>query len=260
MPVFLETTIQIDKVIGEQDTRDTIRHNLDKRVACTCGHVLAEYKKTLVKDAITFRNLLLTSPDVSTAVIRFGSRYSRSRKYPRVINLLENLGRDQDKYNTLARLESFIDWQAEDHFWESIEPSLCVDNIKCPRQHWQPSKDPTGQYDTEGLRCLKGTSTKCAVSEFIQQKAVATGQLIKSGQTSARPSIVNAAALFKRILSKTDVPYGEKNCYALSDALIVLEALPEHDVYSHDQDVHEICKILGHSSHKETASQKTPQA
>lgn len=252
MSIFLETTIQIDKVIGEQETRDRIRRNLDKLVACTCGHVLAEYKKTLVKDAITFRNLLRSSPDVSTAVIRFGSKYSRTRKYPRVINLLENLGRDQDKYNTLARLESFIDWQAEDHFWELLDQSLYVDNIKCPRQHWQPSKDSTGQYHTEGLSCLKRSPKKCAVGEFIEQKATIIGQLIKSDQTSSVASVVKAAGLFKRVLSKTDVPYGEENCYTLSDALIVLEALPDQEIYTHDQGVHELCKILSRSSHKET--------
>ncbi len=252
MPIFLETTIQIDRVIGEQETREKIRRNLNKSVVCTCGHVLSEYKKTLVKDAITFRNLLLTSPDVSTAVIRFGKKYSRTRKYPRVINLLENLGRDQDKDNTLARLETFIDWQAEDHFWESLEQSLCVDNVKCPRQHWQPSKDATGQYLTEGLSCLKRTTPKCAASEFIEQTSADIAQLIKSGQTSPNQSVVKAARLFKAVLSKTDVPFGEENCSTLSDALIVLEALPEHEIYSHDQGVHEICRILSRSPHKET--------
>jgi hypothetical protein len=250
MPIFIETTIQIDRVIGEQEKRDRIRRNLNNQIACTCGHVLAEYKKTLIRDAITFRNLLLTSPDVATAVIRF-SKYSRTRKYPRVINLLENLGRDKDKHNTLARLDSFIDWQAEDHFWEYIDQSLCVDNIKCNRQYWRPSKDFDGQYSTEELTCHKNSKTRCSLNEFIEHESINIARLREVGKSSVISSVAKAANLFDAVLSKTDVPYGEKNCYTLSDALIVLESFPEHEVYSHDDGVKEICGILGRSFYHE---------
>ena len=80
-PLFLETTTQVDRVIGTQNRRNTIRHNIQNRRLCTSGHVLGEFNKTLILDAITFRNLLLSSPNVEEAVKRL-QRYDR--RFPRL--------------------------------------------------------------------------------------------------------------------------------------------------------------------------------
>lgn len=244
MPLFLETSTQIKKVIGEQRIRDEIRRNLNNQMVCTSGHVLAEYKKTLVRDAVTFRNLLLTSPTVGDAVKRFGTSYSRTRKYKRVIDLLETLGRDADKEKTLTRLESFIEFQAEDHFWESIDRTQFIDQIKCPRQHWEPERDVNNLYPIAGIKCLKNDKPDCIVNSFIEQKEGLIKQFTNSVTPNERQSLIDASDLLKSILAKQDVPYGETNCYKISDLLIVLESPEACEIYSFDKDIYEICVIF----------------
>lgn len=258
VPIFLETTIQIDKIIGLQEVRETIRHNLRGNTACTSGHVFAEFKKTLVKDATLFRNILLTSPDVKEAVLRFTKSYSRGRKYPRTISLLAILGLDNDRQNTLSRLEYFIECQAEDVFWESIDQPLSTDKIKCIYQAWSPEKDRDGSYGTKSLTCVKNRKPECLVFSFIKDNRTLIQHFITRADKAERASNKKAADVFQSIISGQDVPYGQENCYCLSDVLIVIEANPEYEVYSHDGDVTEICGIFGRSVFAERALPSKP--
>ena len=125
--VFLETTIQIDRVIGTQDRRNSIRYNIEHRRVCTSGHVLGEFNKTLIRDAVTFRDLLVSSPNFGEAVKRL-QRYDR--RFPRTVDLLATLGFDGEKQTALERLENFIEWQAHDHFWESVDRIASSDDVQ----------------------------------------------------------------------------------------------------------------------------------
>ena len=92
--LFLETTIQIDRIIGTQERRNTIRHNVQTWRLCTSAHVLGEFNRTLISDAVIFRNLLLSSPNLQEAVKRLGSY---DRRFPRTVGLLATLGFDRQQ-------------------------------------------------------------------------------------------------------------------------------------------------------------------
>ena len=243
--LFLETTIQIDRVIGDQPSRDTIRHNTDGECLCTSGHVLAEYNRTLIRDAITFRNLLRTSPDVEEAVKRFTNSYSRSRKLARTVKLLATLGWDKDKQKTLERLDDFIEWRAHDKFWEGIDRSYCTDEVGCALRLWQAKQTETGQYNVDGLKCLKASPPSCEVGDFIESNRTVLKQFASVACGHSRIGVAKSAQMFDAILEGQDVPFGERNCYLISDTMIVLEAPCEAEVYSTDGDIHAICEILG---------------
>lgn len=248
--LFLETTIQIDRVIGGQDQRDIIRRNTHGQCLCTSGYVLAEYNRTLIKDAITFRNLLLTSPDVDEAIKRFG-KYPQNRKFPRLMFLLATLGFDKEKQNILDRLQKFIDWQAYDLFWDSIDRARSIDEVGCAHSKWQVKQGETGQYDTDGLKCLKASPPACGVTNFVEKNRSVLEKFVSTGCSSSRANVVKAAKLFDNILNGRDVPFGIQNCYVISDTLIVLEAFSEAYVYSTDGDIHVICEIIGNRRYSE---------
>ena len=247
--VFLETTIQIDRIIGKQERRDTIRHNLQSQRLSTSGHVLNEFNKTLLRDAITFRELLLSSPDVGEAVLRL-NKYDR--KYGRTVGLLARLGFDNSKQNTLARLEEFIEWRAHDHFWNSIEQSDCTDKVGCMPKNWTPEQNENGDYDISRLKCLKASPPPCKVLEFIREKESLIADFVAGTQSCSRENVHKAGQALDHILKDLDSPYGERsNCYLIADTMIVLESRIDSKMYSKDRDVQEICEILGRLSYTE---------
>lgn len=252
-PIFLETTIQIGRIIGNQAERDRIRCNINGQRLYTSGHVLAEFNRTLLKDAITFRNILLTSPDFGESVKRFG-KYSRTRKFPRLIFLLATFNFDNDKESLLARLEMHIEWKLHDLFWESIDRNCFVDGVKCAHRQWQAEQNETGDYDLDGLRCLKASPLTCDLMSFIQINRSALEEFINAPHTRPRNNVRKATQLFEAILNGIESPFGIQNCCTISDVLIVLEAPSEAAVYSTDADVHAICEILGKFKYSETSS------
>lgn len=250
-PIFLETTVQIRRIIGDQQERDRIRRNIDGKRLCTSGHVLAEFNRTLIKDAITFRNLLLTSPDVGEAVKRFG-KYPQNRKFPRLVFLLATIGFDNDKQNILDRLETYIEWKLSDLFWESIDRGCYADEVKCPHREWQAEQQETGTYSIDGLRCQKDSPPTCGVADFIKTNKTTLEQFVPAARVCSRSNVREAADLFDAILNGIASPFGMRNCYSISDTLIVLEAPAEAEVYSIDGDIHAICKLLSRSKYSET--------
>ena len=252
--VFLETTIQIDRIIGTQEQRDTIRRNLRGHRLTTSGHVLNEFNKTLLRDALTFRDLLQSSPDVGEAVKRL-SRYSR--KYARTVDLLATLGFENDKQVTIERLEDFIEWRAEFHFWDSIDRGDCTDDVGCVLKDWVPVQDETGNYDLNSLKCLKQSPPPCAVLQFIEERSALIGNFVATSNQSSNENVRKAGQALENILDGLDSPYGERsNCYLIADTMIVLESRSDSEVYSKDGDVREICGLLGRRSYME--SEETP--
>lgn len=248
--IFLETTVQIGRIIGDQQERETIRRNIDGQRLCTSGHVLAEFNRTLIKDAVTFRNLLLTSPDVGEAVKRFG-RYPKNRKFPRLVFLLATIGFDKDKQITLDRLETYIEWKLHDLFWESIDQECYADGVRCAHRQWRPEQEDSGVYDIDGLRCIKDSPPVCGVADFVEMNRSALEQFIPAAHACARTNVLEAAELLDAILKGTESPFGIRNCCAISDTLIVLEAPSEAEIYSTDGDIHVICEILDKSKYSE---------
>lgn len=248
--LFLETTIQVERVIGTLERRQTIRHNTDGRHLCTSGYVLAEYNRTLIRDAITFRDVLRTSPSVGDAIKR-STKYSRTRKFPRMMSLLAHLGIDDNKQLTLERLGDFIEWRAHDHFWESIDQECYADRVRCVHRQWQAEQDETGAYDIDGLRYLKASPPACGVADFVEMNRSALEQFIVAAHACPRTNVLEAAELLDAILDGTESPFGMQNCYTISDTLIVLEAPSEAEIYSTDGDIHAICEILDKSKYSE---------
>lgn len=255
--LFLETTVQIERIIGMQERRDTIRQNLRGRRPCTSGHVLGEFNKTLIRDAITFRELLISSPSVSEAVKRLGTY---GRKFQRTVVLFATIGFDDNRQNTIDRLEKFIDWQAHDHFWESIDESDTVDEVGCVLKLWKPFQNETGDYDLTGLKCLKGDPPPCRVQQFIEDNREILEGFVVASKENTRENVGNAGEAIEGILGGTDVPFGERsNCYAIADTMIVLECPIEAEIYSTDGDVREISNILNRKLFAEKTADASQQ-
>lgn len=248
--LFLETTIQIERVIGEQRRRNIIRHNTSDRPLCTSGHVQAEFNRTVIRDAITFLDLVRSSPTVEDAVKRF-KRYPRHRPFDRAVDIFATLGFEHDRQITIYRLLEFIEWKAYDVFWESIDESYCTDEVQCAHRYWKAEQDEAGEYGIDGLKCLKASPPSCSVQDFIQRNTSALCHFVRDARQSTRTNVAEAGKVLDAIVQGRDQPFGVQNCSTISDTLIVLEAHPRAKIYSTDGDIHAICDILGRLRYSE---------
>lgn len=80
--VFLDTTIQIERVTGPAKRQAEIAHALTGAQVLTSTYVLGEYLRTLVQDALVLYNLVLTTEelfDVETQIAHLLNKRSASR-------------------------------------------------------------------------------------------------------------------------------------------------------------------------------------
>ena len=68
--LFLDTTIQIEKVLGRKDRKIEIHNNLKERYVITSRYVLMEYIRTIVKDFYYIYNVLKEESSVEAAIDR----------------------------------------------------------------------------------------------------------------------------------------------------------------------------------------------
>ena len=212
---------------------------------------MGEFNRTLIKDAIIFRDLLLTSSSVEDAVKRLPSFTSRRSK--RTVALLATLGFDGDKQRTIERLESFIEWRGHDHFRDSIDSY--TDEVGCVLKSWTPDTGGSSGYDLDGLKCLKNNPPPCEVMAFIEGNREVLESLVDVVGQGDRENVVSAANAFERILGGDDVPFGEgSNCYRIADTLIALESPDDAEIYSTDGDIRAICEVIGKDIYAQAAN------
>ncbi len=108
-PLFLETTIQGEKIFAERARREYIRKNLEDKKVCTSAFVLNQFKKTFLNSVIYYHTLLIDSPDPQTA-LRRATRYSE-RIHKRITQIYATLCDEEknDREAILERLEMWIE-------------------------------------------------------------------------------------------------------------------------------------------------------
>jgi len=87
---------------------------------------------------------------------------------------------------------------------------------------------------------------------FIEKNKRVLEMFISAARSHTRVGLANAADVLDATLSGRDEPFGQRNCYRVSDTVIVMEAPADAEIYSTDGDIHEICRIMGRSRYSET--------
>lgn len=133
IPLFIETTIFIRRMLGSRDEKARIDSNLKDRFRISSTTVKAEYKATLLLAAVDIYNCVAVSYDVADAIGRW-DRYQGGR-YKRGVNLLLRalLTSAGDKESVLTRLEEFIEVTLPLVFDELVDE--LIDPTECEVAH-----------------------------------------------------------------------------------------------------------------------------
>lgn len=239
--LFLETTIQGNRIFGGKSLAEKIKRNLNGKRVCTSIFVLNEFKKTFLNAVICYYNLLVDSPDTQTA-LRRAVRYPE-RAHKRIAQVYATLcdKGGHDKEVVLECLESWIDDGLMIEFHESIEEPI-VNKTSCRWVDGEPVKKGNIYYLK--ISCTKSDPPPCNIENFWKEHKKELHRLAAatSFKDSELSKVRDVAALIKK---DKDSPYGE-NCHVhLSDAVIAIESPKRSQIYTTNKKHFEpICEVL----------------
>lgn len=216
MKLFLDTTIQIDRIFGSPKRRTAIHKICAGEECCCTTYVLGEFYATIMRDVVTIYHVLLRESDLNDAE-NLVAELTRNRRAARAHKIFIHLRKLYD--NNLEQMKCEVESYFEDliyMFYRGIDPNLS-DRTQCQRGRAQITYED-GIPILTGDRCRK-SNCQCDIERFwINHQAVLDG--IRFPATSDDRTY--------RLLAQIGKPnYDVKgnNCRTLGDSVIVLEAL-----------------------------------
>ena len=238
--LFMETTVQADKFLGERERKNNIRNMCKNKKLVSSTYVLGEFKSNFLKDATSLYILVKDSADIGEAIIRFSEVYSKrisSRMGKLFGNLIKDCGID-NKEELLDTLEFYIEDLLVKRFKEDIDKIL-IDNTKCVRSLAKPYKED-GVWRIN-VSCTKKPNPKCNVKEFLINDNIDSLKKL----TQLPEQMKNVEDIIYQIVNNKDLPYGN-NCRTLGDTIIALEAPKDSIIFStNKKDFEPICEKIG---------------
>ena len=233
--LFLETTIQIERVAGSRARQAALRRELATYRLVTSTYVLGEYLRTLVTDAIRLHRLVAEHSyldDVMTTIGQHPNKREASRMsliWGAIMRLgWARKGQDADaRVDLLDRLSRYIEFSLLSRFMAGIDELTDVTGCGLARERpaiWQA--EPQGA-DSEELYRMRSQCVRlvqeCDLAERVVEwqpelKALAAGLSEESD-----PALVRMGELANRILDDPTVARGRNCTWYLADLVIALE-------------------------------------
>lgn len=247
--IFLDTTIQIERITAVQARQQTIARELAGKRIITSSYVLGEYKRTLVHDATLLYNIVQTTEelfDVETQVAQLFNKRSVSR----CLLLWAALHRQgiYERKLILSVLQSYIEYSLTSRFMLGIDEIL--DTTACGLAREIPVLEQTNyQLRTHCTRRVK----ECLLKEYCQVQRSSLQTLADGLQDHPEAALARMATLCVQILQDPDLARG-RNCTAyLGDLVIALELPPGAALYTtNHRHFAPICALLGKQLHLPT--------
>lgn len=237
MRLFLDTTIQIDRIFGSRKKRNMIREICAGKECCCTTYVLGEFYATIMRDVVTVYSVLLRENDLNEAE-RYVAELARNRTANRTHKIFIHLRELYD--NDLEKMKCEMESYFEDllfMFYRGVNATLS------DRTHCQRGKAQIKYYDripvVEGVGCRK-TDCHCDIERFWTDHCALLADM-SFPDTLGDPPRELLAQIREH---KNDVK--GNSCRTLGDSIIVLEARDNQgDVCSTNQkDFLPLCEMF----------------
>ncbi len=244
LPLFLETTVQIERVVGLPERKESIKNRIARRGLRSSTLVLREFKERLLHKCILLLELVLRyehRTDVETAMSRmFSDTKILLQLWAQVQR--ETIGDGAyDRELIIETLKSYIEGGLEKRFYRlSIQVS---DDTACEiareEVHIKHGFYVLNVYcNREKVNCNLPAFTERHENAFLTMQ-----RSIPNAQTKdERDELSQIVAVYQDAKNHNDFNRvkGQRNCNALSDATIALEA-GDAIIYTTDRDFEFIC-------------------
>lgn len=235
-PLFLDTTIQIERIVGSVKRQSQLQEMLVNYRLITSTYVLGEFLRTLVKDSIQLYNLIGHYTHLDE-VISYLGQHPNKREAGRMMLILGILLRinriaaskldSQMRVELQERLTRHIEIGLLDQFLYGIDDVLDATQCGLAHERSQSIISPVSNVLVYRLRsqCVRHVR-ECDLAERMQTwqpelKALASGLAHESD-----PSLLRIGELARQIVENPMLARGRNCTWYLGDLVIALE-LPE---------------------------------
>ncbi|MCB0111517.1 MAG: hypothetical protein KDE53_36595 [Caldilineaceae bacterium] len=240
--IFLDTTIQIERVTATRTRQAEIEHALSGAQVLTSTYVLGEYLRTLVQDALVLYNLVRTTEqlfDVETRMAQLLNKRSASR----CLLLWASLHRSgiYERAKLLRTLRVYIDYGLVNRFMAGIDELLNA--TACGLAQEQPvAHGETYQLRTQCTRRV----VECELAERLVEQHALIRTLADGLQNHSEAALARIANLCSQILADPHVARGRNCTWYLGDLVIALEMPVDAQLYTtNHRHFAPICDLLG---------------
>ena len=211
--VFVETTVQVQRLLYGVETRQKIDQTLAQHQTLTSTYVWMEVQRTIGQDYQYLINLLLTKqPATMTQLLRLigaGENLFSFRSIKRLIHIVTRL---LDELKTTAinpiavayRLQEERRWLLHHEFFTNIHQVL--DTTQCDLVQ------PTYKVATGGRMACRRATARCALPDLLQQHTASLQQLSLAPERLAALETKTQRAL-AAIQTDFQLAKGEQNCW-----------------------------------------------
>lgn len=263
--LFLDTTIQIDRVAASAQRQGQLAQELANYQLITSTYVLGEYLRTLVKDAIYLYGLVDQYAYLDEVITYLG-RHPNKRESSRMMIILGGLLRSSRTITTTFPLETRSDFQDRlsryieigllKHFMLGIRELL--DSTQCGLARERPQVIPlrNGELLSYQLRsqCVRQVR-ECDLAEQMQSWRPELAALADGLADQRDPVLLRMRQLARQIIENPVLARGRNCTWHLGDLVIALELPADVPLYTTNvRHFAPILAILGKKLHEGTRS------
>jgi predicted nucleic acid-binding protein len=262
--LFLDTTIQIERVVGSRARQAALHRELASYRLVTSSYVLGEYLRTLVRDAVYLHRLVLEQEhldDVITAI----AQHINKREASRMLLLWANVHREgmYGQAHIADQLEAYVMGGLVRRFMFGIETLLDATECGLARERAEPltvGGDP-GSQERYRLRaqCIRRVR-ECALAERLGRWQEDVRRISQALGNSQERALARLAGLAEQILTDPVLARGRNCTRYLGDMVIALELPPDVPLYTTNRKHFEpLLQALGKRLYTSPESIETPR-
>lgn len=261
--LFLDTTIQIDRVGGSMKRQVQLEKELANYRLITSTYVLGEYLRTIVKDAIYLYGLVDQCTYLDEVLTDLG-RHPNKRESSRMMMILGGLLRSsriitpsfqlQTRSEFQERLSRYIEFGLLKHFMLGI--SEIMDSTQCGLARERPQllslmNDNVLSYQLRS-QCTRYVR-ECDLAERMEAWRPELAMLADGLAHESDPVLVRMGQLAQQISENPVVARGRNCTWYLGDLVIALELPADVPLYTTNvRHFAPILAILGKKLHEST--------
>ena len=253
--IFLETSIQIERIFASIKRREQIRDVLADATVFTSSYVFMEFRRAVLQAVAHVLTLVRQMQRDGANVIDLSElmrivamgrsiRFS-VRTIQRVILVLSYILSAfptpfVESDTLIDYLELQLNWRLKELFFEGVSEYITHTDCALVRP-----EVPVGDYVQSRLSCNAKTAT-CALVSFLSQHQEKL-RALEGALAAAPPNEINPRTLtaLKRINANVTKALGERTCWSLGDIIIALETPDDAHIYTTDRHFDLICSVLG---------------
>jgi predicted nucleic acid-binding protein len=232
--LFLDTTIQIEKVLGREERKREIQKNLKEKYVITSRYVLMEYIRTVVKDFYYIYNVLKEESSVEAAIDRIADEARGLLSLKRCLKIINRMYQSQgndrpDRRELIKHFERYISVSLPRIFQKDIDEILNLIDCDISRvefSEWNASKAPV-------FHCNRAKAG-CRLLDFFKARKIEFNLIFSSLNKLPQKDqqLQECERALGEVFESEEKILGERNCWSLGDVIIAITMPPECLMYT----------------------------